>query len=406
VRVILWSILLKTNLPKSYIYIIIKYYDESYAIIECNGKYSDLFRTLFGVKQGSIISPRLFALYVWALIKEADDSGFGAKINELVLNILLYADDIILVSFSRFCLQALLNITGAFGIKREIKFNPDKSVIMIFENDKKKPIKNEAIVNPFTLNGQNIPVVNSMRYLGIFINDDGNNKTHIEAKISYAKRKLSELSRIGIYSYEMNPLLKAQVYQTMIRPILIYGSEVSNYNIGEQRMIRTADGNMIKEIIGINKRCHHSKLTRALNLKDIGDLLNYNKCSFFLRMIKHKYTIELMKNVIVSLPPPKGRFQLTTSFFEEIFKLIKIDYVLNKGYVWEWQNVIERTKKKIAEYDSCHLKMKDDEEVVEIRKILELPYITMVSTLNDLLLAIEDNRMSESEDSVTDQSYD
>ena len=73
-RVILWSILLKTNLPKSYIYIIIKYYDESYAIIECNGKYSDLFRTLFGVKQGSIISPRLFALYVWALIKEADDS--------------------------------------------------------------------------------------------------------------------------------------------------------------------------------------------------------------------------------------------------------------------------------------------------------------------------------------------
>ena len=50
--------------------------------------------------------------------------------------------------------------------------------------------------------------------------------------------------------------------------------------------------------------------------------------------------------------------------------------------------------------------MKDDEEVVEIRKILELPYITMVSTLNDLLLAVDDNRMSESEDSVTDQSYD
>ena len=44
--------------------------------------------------------------------------------------------------------------------------------------------------------------------------------------------------------------------------------------------------------------------------------------------------------------------------------------------------------------------------LTEIRKILELPYITMVSTLNDLLLAIDDNRMSESEDSMTDQSYD
>ena len=99
-------------------------------------------------------------------------------------------------------------------------------------------------------------------------------------------------------------------------------------------------------------------------------------------------------------------FDIYRSEKKEIFKLIKIDCVLNKGYAWEWQNVIERTNKKIAEYDSCHLKMKDDEEVVEIRKILELPYITMVSTLNDLLIAIDDNRLSESEDSVMDQSYD
>ena len=67
---------------------------------------------------------------------------------------------------------------------------------------------------------------------------------------------------------------------------------------------------------------------------------------------------------------------------------------------------MEKTNRKLAEYDFSHLKMKDDEEVVEIRKILELPYITMVSTLNDLLLAVEDNRMSKSDESVTDQFYD
>jgi len=135
------------------------------------------------------------------------------------------------------------------------------------------------------------------------------------------------------------------------------------------------------------------------NISIIFLFLLYMRCGC-LKFGIRVYIIRSLSKVV------KGRFQLTTSFFEEIFKLIKIDYVLNKGYVWEWQNVIERTNKKIAEYDSCHLKMKDDEEVVEIRKILELPYITMVSTLNDLLLAIDDNRMSESEDSVTDQSYD
>ena len=52
VRDILWSILLSLKFPKKLTYIIIKYYESSLALVECNGTFSNMFLALIGVKQG------------------------------------------------------------------------------------------------------------------------------------------------------------------------------------------------------------------------------------------------------------------------------------------------------------------------------------------------------------------
>ena len=134
-----------------------------------------------------MVSPRLFSLYIRIVICEIDKTNIGARVKNLIINILLYADDIILVAFSKACLQKLLDIVSNFGKNREIKFNPDKSVAMVFDYDKQKKNKKDAVLNPQRLNGEPIPVVNSMRYLGIFINENGNNTTHLDTKISAEK---------------------------------------------------------------------------------------------------------------------------------------------------------------------------------------------------------------------------
>ena len=91
---------------------------------------------------------------------------------------------------------------------------------------------------------------------------------------------------------------------------------------------------MIKKALGIHKMCHSTDVFAALKIKDTSQLLKYNKCSLFIRLIKNSYTLELMNNVISSLPKPKKRLLTTTSFFEELFKILKVEYdSMKKSYI-------------------------------------------------------------------------
>ena len=95
-----------------------------------NGEYFNIFKTNIGVKQGGPLSPRLFAMYVEDLITEVESSKSGIKIQDIKVDIIMYADDILLISDTKESLQMLLNVTQRYGHKWEIKFNHDKTVYM------------------------------------------------------------------------------------------------------------------------------------------------------------------------------------------------------------------------------------------------------------------------------------
>ncbi len=55
---------------------------------------SDSFNVINGVKQGSVLSPLFYTLYVDELIDKLEHSGYGCKIGNKYYGILIYADDI------------------------------------------------------------------------------------------------------------------------------------------------------------------------------------------------------------------------------------------------------------------------------------------------------------------------
>ena len=58
---------------------------------------SDFFQATNGVKQGSIISPILFTVYVDELIARLQASGLGCNIGRSYIGVLGYADDLTLL---------------------------------------------------------------------------------------------------------------------------------------------------------------------------------------------------------------------------------------------------------------------------------------------------------------------
>ena len=69
---------------------------------------SKLFVLSSGIRQGGVLSPYFFAIYIDSIVKKVTDSKIGCYIKMICMNILLYADDIILLAPSVTALQELL----------------------------------------------------------------------------------------------------------------------------------------------------------------------------------------------------------------------------------------------------------------------------------------------------------
>lgn len=138
-------------------------------------KWLDVFSCNFsicnGVRQGGILSPFLFRFYLRDLIRRIANCKFGCNIASVFVNILAYADDIVLLAPSWRALQCLLNLTEQCASDLKMLFNTDKSVCMVFNPSQRNKIV-ASHFPCFVLQDKFLSFVSHFKYLGHIIENN------------------------------------------------------------------------------------------------------------------------------------------------------------------------------------------------------------------------------------------
>ena len=92
---------------------------------------SSCFNVTNGVRQGGILSPILFSVYMDDLSLLLNSSKVGCAMNGVTINHLMYADDTCLIAPTPAALQQLLNICSEFAYTSSVVFNEGKNKINV-----------------------------------------------------------------------------------------------------------------------------------------------------------------------------------------------------------------------------------------------------------------------------------
>nr|AOE48155.1 hypothetical protein [Eumigus monticolus] len=240
-RAALWKILALYGFPPKFITILRLLYTDVTATVISNDAAGDPFHINTGVKQGCVIAPTLFSLYVatvMQLIKDDLPSGIQityrmdgklfnlsrlkarTRTSSAALVELQYADDNAVVAQSEEDLVKILNAFSSAYKKIGLKLNTNKTQILY------QPAPGQGLRNiNVTIDGVRLQEVNTFPYLGSILSSSANIDSEIQHRINCAGASFARLRSRVFDNRDLNVATKILVYNSVVVPTLLYGSE-------------------------------------------------------------------------------------------------------------------------------------------------------------------------------------
>jgi len=124
-RFILYEKLIAWDCPIQFVNVLESWLSKINTVVKYNGFISEPKLLLSGLRHGSIMSTILFSAYMNDLLVKLGNLNVGCYIKNCSFNVLMYADDVLLLALSMRDLHLLMNIImpkGVNFVRHENKF--------------------------------------------------------------------------------------------------------------------------------------------------------------------------------------------------------------------------------------------------------------------------------------------
>ena len=158
----LFSVLQQYGVPRKLINIIRDLYSKAKSCIRVNNNLTDWFETTIGVRQGCLLSPDLFNVFLKNILAEAFEGckKLGINVDDYKLKDFRFADDIALIADSENDLQTLIERENDVSKKYGMEISIPNTKAMIFSHEDQLQVNIKLDDTP-------LDQVNRFKYLGV-----------------------------------------------------------------------------------------------------------------------------------------------------------------------------------------------------------------------------------------------
>ncbi|HLX54571.1 MAG TPA: reverse transcriptase family protein, partial [Aquella sp.] len=286
-----------------------------------------------GVKQGCLLSPLLFALYINDMEDSFDiENGFDFNENTRI-SLLKYADDIVMLTSDPQDLRNMIFKLEKYCDEWNLTLNLKKSKVMVFDQNIKS--KNHKFI--FKYKNEVIEIVDEYKYLGMLLNSKNTLNAHLKIKLNKAKSAIVQVYRNLMYAKVCKLEPKIRLFNSIARVIVNYGAQYWGYMEFEEteKLVRF----FIKQtfylptntpnyaVLGETGLEPNYVCTLKLHLNYIKKTLRVDKDRYIYKssiitMDRNLGWAKKFRGILITLGVIKNREMLTKELFMDNFKLV------------------------------------------------------------------------------------
>ena len=278
-RTVLWEKLRKLGIGGKFLKSLQSMYTGDYVTSQSNGTTTNPVYLGRGLRQGCSLSPLLFALYIVDMSRDLHSSGLGILLYKVCVSVLLFADDIVLISDSASGLRQLRDIVQRHVAELKMKLSIQKSKVMSSSHDVWELLEKEDVIGC-------LEKVLQFKYLGIetCLNPSKSASAMMKRAISLANKYRGTCIRLARDGPDIVDLALS-IWSNIAMPSLLFGSEFIRFSEQAIEDISRQQSAVGKFTLGLPTCAPNVSTPAILGIKSFRELLYSKQLKFFVRLV-------------------------------------------------------------------------------------------------------------------------